>query len=170
MTATRASALSFFAQNRNAIAVVPSLGFPNPWELRNRSDDRACALFDRHYSRRPSSVGKRNCVGPARHLVFVTHDERAVWATTWPKFNADRLFRNEGEATSSDLIRAAMQLTAALWPNRPTAPAGWVTFIDKRKVASSNPGYCFKKAGWWVDPEYRPGRRQRHLIRLRAVI
>jgi hypothetical protein len=137
----------------------------------------ANALFDRHYSRRPTSIGCGNVAGPVRHLVLVAEDETAVWITSWPEFNADGLdvwrcsvFRNEGKGRSSDLIRTAMQVTACAWEDRPTAPAGWATFVDRRRVRSTNPGYCFQKAGWWVDPEYRPGRRQRHLVRLRAVL
>lgn len=75
------------------------------------------------------------------------------------------IFRNEGAALSSELIVAAMQLTARLWaPLRPVD--GWVTWVDTRKVVSTNPGYCFKQAGWWHDKSYQ----HRYLVRLRAAV
>ena len=43
---------------RNANSGIPTVE-AGPWERRNRSDRAACALFDRHYSRRPS-IGKRS--------------------------------------------------------------------------------------------------------------
>lgn len=143
-----------------------------PWTVRRRSDPAANAHADRHYSRRRPGVGR--VAGPGRALVLVTLDERATWVSTWPAFNADGLnawrcsiFRNEGAGLSSELIRTAMELTAGAWGEPPAD--GWATWVDTRKVASRNPGYCFKAAGWWLDRTYRPGRRQQHLIRLRAA-
>lgn len=94
-----------------------------------------------------------------------------MWLTHWPNdglgmdgLDAWRcsIFRNEGPALSSELIRAAMVLTARLWSGRPRD--GWVTWVDTRKVRSSNPGYCFIMAGWWRDRDWS----HPHLIRLRA--
>ncbi len=150
-------------------------GATDAWTIRTPNDRAACALADRHYSRQTPGCGQ---VGPSgRKLVLVTADETAVWLTHWPEWSMDGLdawrcsiFRNEGEALSSDLIRSAMALTAAHWAARPRD--GWVTFVNRDKVATGNPGhnhgYCFLRAGWWKDPTYRPDRRRRHLIRLRA--
>jgi hypothetical protein len=139
------------------------------WQVRGKADPAANALADRHYSRRRPGSGQ---VGPpGRKLVLVTPCERAVWLTHWPygHIALDRLdawrctiFRNEGAGLSSDLIRAAMGLTASLWSVR--SRDGWVTWIDRTKVASANPGYCFKKAGWWIDRTWSHPK----LIRLRA--
>ena len=74
-------------------------------------------------------------------------------------------FRNEGPALSSVLIVAAVELTARTWGTAP--PDGWVTYVDRTRVRSTNPGYCYLRAGWRRDPTYSPGHRQRHLIRLR---
>jgi hypothetical protein len=71
-------------------------------------------------------------------------------------------FHNEGAGLSSELIIEAMLLTIRLWGEPPAD--GWVTWIDTRKVASANPGYCFKRAGWWLDRTWS----HRYLIRLRA--
>lgn len=140
-----------------------------PWMLRDHCDAAACALADRHYSRRRPRSGQ---IGPpGRKLVMVTPCERAVWLTHWP-FAAIALdgmdawrctiFRNEGAGLSSELIREAMDLTAQRWGEVPRD--GWITWIDTRKVASANPGYCFKQAGWRLDRSWH----HRHLVRLRA--
>lgn len=144
------------------------------WQVRGRADRAFVALADRHYSRRRPGHG--NPVGPVESLVLVTPDESAAWATTWTRFPDDGLtawrcsiFRNEGTALSSDLIREAMAITAELWGGRFPCPDGWVTWVDAAKVASAHPGYCFKRAGWWLDKAYQPDRRRRTLIRLRAA-
>jgi hypothetical protein len=145
------------------------------WQVRGKNDPAACALADRHYSRRRPGSGR---VGPpGRKLVLVTPCERAVWLTHWPDkaLAMDGLdcwrcliFRNEapGELLSSDLIRAAMALTTSLWAARPTAKPGWVTWVEPAKVASPNPGYCFKRAGWILDRSWSHLR----LLRLRAEV
>jgi hypothetical protein len=100
---------------------------------------------------------------PGRVLVLVTPCERAVWLAHWPRADLPldgldawrcSVFRNEGAGLSSELIEAAMALTAERWSDRPAD--GWLrfTWIDATKVASSNPGYYFKQAGWWVDREW----------------
>lgn len=142
---------------------------PTGWTVRSKSDSAANALADRHYSRRRPKSGQ---VGPpGRKLVLVTSDETAVWLTHWPFANMAMdgldawrcsIFRNESERLGSDLIIEAMDLTASMWGETPTD--GWVTWVDTRKVRSVNPGYCFKKAGWWLDRDWH----HRYLVRLRA--
>jgi hypothetical protein len=142
------------------------------WQLRSKGDPAACALADRHYSRQRPGSGQ---VGPpGRLLVMVTPCERAVWVTHWPRpdlaldgLDAWRcsIFRNEGAGLSSDLIKAAMALTAERWHDRPAD--GWVTWIDARKVRHKrDPGRCYLKAGWTLDRSWS----HRHLIRLRAEV
>jgi hypothetical protein len=141
------------------------------WQVRNRFDLAARLLADRHYSRRPDKIGSNQLGGVGRALVLVTPCERALWVTRWPIAGApwDGLdafrcsyFRNEGAGLSSFLIREAMDLTVQMWGDPPAD--GWVTWVDTRKVASINPGFCFKQAGWTLDREWK----HRHLIRLRA--
>ena len=138
------------------------------WQIRNRFDPAAAGLADRHYSRRHSSnqVG-----GVGRVLVLVTPCERGLWVTKWPLagqpwdgLDAYRCsyFRNEGAGLASELIIAAMELTIERWGEPPSD--GWVTWIDRTKISSANPGYCFKQAGWWLDREWNHPR----LVRLRA--
>jgi len=140
------------------------------WTVRNRFDVAAAALADRHYCRRHASnqVG-----GVGRVLVLVTPCERALWVTKWPKagepwdgLDAWRCsyFRNEGAGLSSELIVAAMALTEQMWGDPPADE--WVTWVNRTQIASVNPGYCFKKAGWWQDQTYV----NRNLVRLRASV
>jgi len=60
------------------------------------------------------------------------------------------LFRNLGEHLSSELILKAVWLTYQLWPQRYGAlPLELLrTEIDPSRVRSTNPGCCYKKAGF----------------------
>ncbi len=140
------------------------------WQIRNRFDVAAVALADRHYSRRLDKIGSNQVGGVSKNLTLVTPCERALWVTRYMRPGAafDKLdawrcsyFRNEGAGLSSELILEAMAMTED-WDVRP--PDGWVTWIDTRKVASANPGYCFKQAGWTLDRDWL----HRYLVRLRA--
>jgi hypothetical protein len=53
------------------------------------------------------------------------------------------VFRNEGAGLSSDLIMAADALADERWPGE-----RHFTYVDPQEVKSSNPGYCFLRAGW----------------------
>lgn len=143
------------------------------WTRVSRYDERANELADRHYSRR--KPGSKQIGPPGRKLVFITDDGLALWLSHWPYGHVawDRLdafrcsiFRNEGAGLSSELIRAAMDATEAVWGTPPAD--GWVTWVDTRFVRSSNPGYCFKRAGWTLDREYDGRPRRPYLVRLRA--
>jgi len=72
------------------------------------------------------------------------------------------MFRNEGDQLSSDLIRSAMIVTEDMWG--PVPKDGWVTWINRREVRSTNPGYCFAQADWEKDRTYDHPR----LVRYRA--
>jgi hypothetical protein len=125
------------------------------WFAVDRADPRLYALYRRHYSatknapwRRP---GNTNCVGPGAPLCLLTVAGDAAFI--WLKNTAERydgqtgvactLFRNEGPCRSSELILEAEQLAAALWPGE-----RFFTYVDAAAVRSTNPGCCFKKAGW----------------------
>lgn len=140
-----------------------------PWMVRNRFDKAAVALADRHYSRRPDKIGSNQLGGVGKALTLVTPCERGLWVTRYLLKPFDGLdawrcsyFRNEGAGLASSLIVSAMELTLERWGAPP--PDGWVTWIDKRKIASTNPGFCFKQAGWWLDREWSHS----YLVRLRA--
>jgi len=114
-------------------------------------DDRARGFYLRHYSARHYRDGRRRSlfVGPGEKMVLLTLPCDALFA--WRKFiSLDgqkgvncSIFRNEGPILSSDLIREADQLAWQRWPGE-----RHYTYINAKKVKSTNPGYCFKMAGW----------------------
>jgi hypothetical protein len=53
------------------------------------------------------------------------------------------IFRNESDRKSSEIILEAEQFAVARW-----GPGRAYTFIDSLKIRSTNPGCCYKKAGW----------------------
>jgi hypothetical protein len=67
------------------------------------------------------------------------------------------MFRNLGAGLSSDLIREATEMTYHLWRTRyGNLPSERLrTEIDLKKVKSSNPGFCYMKAGWKGHREKR---------------
>lgn len=144
------------------------------WSRRGRFDAAAVRIADRHYSR--EKPGTPQVGGPGYLIVLVTPDELAAWIskrhdpaifegkrtrTSADGFRGFRcaLFRNESSHLASDLIRAAVALTEAEWGQ---SPFGWMTYVDRSKIASENPGYCFKRAGWILDHDFEHPR----LVRL----
>lgn len=128
------------------------------WELSHRADPKAVAIADRHYSRQ--KPGTPQFVPPGRCMVLYAETEtgKAVWVTSWPFAEYVKhawagawvcsIFRNEGAAgrgEASGLILEALAATRAFFGDPPEL--GLITFVDPRKVASANPGYCFKMAG-----------------------
>ncbi len=118
-------------------------------------DDHARSVFDRHYSRNPAMIRQpavgaaKLMMGPGEKLMLTTPCRRAIFA--WRNFKDDSgqegvncaIFRNEGAGLSSWLILEAERLAIARW-----GKVRFYTYVDPRKVASPNPGYCFKCAGW----------------------
>ena len=121
------------------------------WVVTTDGDDTGRAIFDRHYSRTRYADGRRPLlfVGPGEKLVLVRHDARALFV--WRRFvSADgqqgvncAVFRNEGAELSSQLIREADALADARWPGE-----RHYTYVAPKRIRSTNPGYCFKQAGW----------------------
>ena len=125
------------------------------WRKVERSDVRARALADRHYSRQ--TVGARDFMGSGRTFVLLTDCERAVWGVIE---NLDpggslrwrvSLFRNEGAGLSSDLIREATARTFAYWRAKhgalPSVPLQTEVDPDRTR-RKRDPGRCFRRAGW----------------------
>lgn len=59
------------------------------------------------------------------------------------------IFRNVGPVLSSRLILDA-ELHLYGVDSAPIGPDGLITYVWDKKVASANPGYCFKQAGYRV--------------------
>lgn len=138
------------------------------WVVTNKGDQDCRLLADRHYSRQ--KVGSRQFCRPGRNLVLRTAAGDAVWVT-WSGIRDDSLdawectiFRNESDYRSSDLIREAVEITLREWGGAP--PDGIITYVDQSKVRSSNPGFCFLKAGW----EKFGRSKRRNLLRLQFKI
>ena len=132
---------------------------PVIWLPSHRADPDALVLADRHYNRQ--KIGTPQFVPPGRCVCFVSEDKRAVWVTSWPFAEYVRhawpgawvnsIFRNEGEARASDLIRKAVAATRSVWT---PPPLGIVSFVSPKHVKPTMVrgqaiyGYCYLKAGW----------------------
>jgi hypothetical protein len=124
-------------------------------------DDRARALYLRHYSGRHylDRVRPAYFVGPGEKMVLLNFDCTAlyVWKrnmipldqrSRYPRQDRQAgvfcsVFRNESPILSSDLIREAMDLAWRRWPGERL-----FTYVNPAKIRSTNPGACFKYAGW----------------------
>ena len=141
------------------------------WLSVKRTDERAYALYRRHYSaekgarwRRP---GNTNVTSAGETMVLLSQCCQALFV--WLRCTIDRLdhqtgvncavFRNEGAGLSSELIREADDLAWQRWPGE-----RHFSYVDGSKIRSSNPGFCFLRAGW-----QRAGVSQRGLILLERL-
>lgn len=121
-------------------------------------DPRAAAIYRRHYScyqykdNRRSQHGYRNrflIIGPGEKMLLMTVGCDALFA--WRKFiDASgqqgvccSVFRNESSILSSTLILEAEQHAWSRWPG-----ARLYTYVKTAAIRSTNPGYCYKCAGW----------------------
>lgn len=128
------------------------------WQRVTKFDPRAAALADRHYSRR--KIGSPQFMPPGQTLVLLTDDALAVfgWWRPHPASGLQAMngldgwtctiFRNEGPALSSELVLGAE--AALLETGVDVGPDGLLTYVFDAKIRSTNPGYCFKLAGWKV--------------------
>jgi len=128
------------------------------WLPTKDGDPRTYELMKRHYTFNPYADGRRQnqanrnrklIAGPGEKMVLLTVDCNALFI--WRKF-IDKsgqtgvncaVFHNEGELLSSTLIQEAEQIAWQRWPNERL-----YTYVNARKIKSTNPGYCFKRAGW----------------------
>lgn len=121
------------------------------WYQAKDGDEQCRGLFDDHYSRIKYADGRKPklFVGPGEKTVLITGDGLAIFV--WRKFKcADgnegincAVFRNTSGIVSSALIRDAERIAWKRWPGHRL-----FTFVNPRKIRSSNPGYCFQMAGW----------------------
>lgn len=121
------------------------------WLAALDGDARAYTLFRRHYSRKLYKDGRKPklFVGPGEKMVLLTPMCDALFV--WRKFISDdgqqgvncAVFRNESDHLSSDLILEAEQVAWQRWPGQRL-----YTYVNQRKIRSTNPGWCFICAGW----------------------
>jgi hypothetical protein len=114
-------------------------------------DPRALALYQRHYSCTNLAPANGQFMPPEEKMVLLTLECDALFG--WLKNRVERydkqegvictVFRNESAHLSSSLIEEACEIAWQKWPGERL-----FTYVDAGKVQSSNPGYCFIKAGW----------------------
>lgn len=131
------------------------------WSVSHRGDPPAVRIADRHYNRQ--KPGTSQFVPPGACLVLLT--KGAAWTTSWPKAEyvkhrwpgawVNSLFRKEVPGLASEFIIEAVAATRWTWPDVPEL--GMVTFVDREKVESENPGYCYLMAGFERDGETEGG-------------
>lgn len=111
----------------------------------------ALEMYNRHYSAyhyKDGRIRKLFC-GPGEKIVLLTANNDALFV--WRKFIDDSgqkgvncaVFRNEGNLLSSMLIKEAVDIALRRWTGERL-----YTYVNPRKIKSSNPGYCFQVVGW----------------------
>ena len=128
----------------------------NYWYVTTDRDWDAIAIYKRHYSARHYKDGRANLrskgfVGPGEKIVLITAKADALFVWLYSKLghkNGQKgvycpIFRNEGRIKSSELIREAVELAKTRWPGK-----RFFTYVNPAKIKSTNPGFCFLKAGW----------------------
>ena len=121
------------------------------WILTKDGNINALQIMKRHYSWHEYKDGRnhKRFVGPGERMVLLEKNLDALFV--WRKFKSGdgqvgvncAVFRNESKFKSSDLILEAEVLARQRWPGH-----RFFTYVNARKIKSSNPGYCFLKAGW----------------------
>src|SRR6202042_403451 len=113
-------------------------------------DAEMSMLADRHYSRR--TPGARQFLNNGRKLVLRNADGTVLFGWIFPdpamRFDDQvgyncAIFRNESPRLSSEIILEAEAMAFDKW-----GPDRMYTYVHPEKIASRNPGYCFKQAGW----------------------
>ena len=121
------------------------------WWLTKDGDRDCLELYERHYSAYRYKDGRvrKLFAGPGEKIVLRTEEGNALFV--WRKFKDASgqqgincaVFRNESRHKSSELILQADQIADCIWPD-----SRHYTYVKAEAIASSNPGFCFIKAGW----------------------
>jgi hypothetical protein len=124
------------------------------WRRVTKFDPLACALADRHYSRR--KIGAPQFMPPGETIVLLSLDHCSVfgwWRPMAPMKSMNGLdgwtctiFRREGGERASELILDAERAIPELGYD--IGADGLLTYVSDSRIASVNPGFCFKQAGW----------------------
>jgi hypothetical protein len=113
-------------------------------------NELAAQIANRHYSRILRGNIKQNRLTTHERMRLV--DPLGKWVFVWNRqnFRADGqsgancvLFRNESDRLSSELILLAERV----WNNQ-RGDCRKFTYVQADLIRSSNPGFCFQKAGW----------------------
>lgn len=144
------------------------------WQRTTKFDAECAALADRHYSRR--KVGSPQFMPPGQTIVLAQPGAVFGWWRPHPRSGIKQMngldgwtctiFRNETSLLSSQLILEAEEFIDDCGPD------GLLTYVYDAKVRSSNPGACFKMAGWRRAGRSADGRKtllQKHWPRMVEV-
>lgn len=124
------------------------------WIRARDGQQKVFEIFSRHYTfrkwrQRNGKNGKR-IVGPGESLILLGKDGSALFVWRKERFKKDNqygiacsVFRNEGSILSSILLKEAEEWAQKKWPGE-----RMYTYVNPKKIKSSNPGYCFKVNGW----------------------
>lgn len=138
------------------------------WIEVSDGDSRAVGLFERHYSNTNKDTDhvRYGFSGEGESMILLTSDCRALFGWRKQKITDDGqlgvncfIFRNESDLLSSQLILEAEKFAWHRW-----AGERLYTYVNGKKIKSTNPGYCFLKAGW-----KRCGRTKKGLIILEKL-
>ncbi len=126
------------------------------WVRVHKGSRAAAQIADNHYSRRKPGAPQFMPPGQTIVLLSKTVDALFGWWRPAPSSGIESMngldgwtctvFRNAGETLSSVLILEAEVALHRISPS--CGPDGMLTYVAPSKIRSSNPGYCFKKAGW----------------------
>lgn len=130
---------------------VSTVQITEHWRVCKDGDPAGIELYERHYSCYQYKDGRdrKLFIGPGFKIVLITEDCDALFA--WRKFISDddqdgvncAVFRNESSILSSQLILEAERVAWCRWPGDRL-----YTYVSATAVNSTNPGFCFQKAGW----------------------
>jgi hypothetical protein len=150
------------------------IGLRHWWLAESGAYDRVGrALADGHYSRR--KPGSPQFMPPGQRFVLVTRDMGAVWGWWRPHPRSGiqsmnkldgwtcTIFRRVSGPLASELVLDAELAIGAL--GHDCGPDGLLTYIWDERVASRNPGYCYKRAGWVEDKARRSADGRKTLLR-----
>jgi hypothetical protein len=122
------------------------------WQRVTKFDPRSATLADRHYSRR--KIGSPQFMPPGQTVILFCESGAVFgWWRPHPASGIKSMngldgwtctiFRNESSILSSQLILEAEQFLPS-----DCGPDGLLTYVWDKKIKSTNPGYCFKLAGY----------------------
>jgi hypothetical protein len=155
------------------------VGSDGLWAPVDRYDSIAAELADGHYSRQ--SPGDDQYLRPGRYVAFVHRGDRGralwsvvhnVWLGVWRWTNTH--FANKSGTLSSLLVQTATQATYRRWIERygklPAEPLRTEVDVEAtaaRRSRRSEPGHCYRIAGWREVDRY-PSKRGTTLVVLEA--
>ena len=111
----------------------------------------ATQIANRHYSRLwKGNVNQNRFCPPGKRLILLEPSGSWLFAWNQEKYRRDGqtgvccvLFRNESDRLSSEIILQAEKA----WDSRYGVTRKF-TYVHPGKIRSTNPGCCFKSAGW----------------------